>query len=74
MDNLEGKLKDIPASNIVNYDVINLSDDPGSLKVVPKRDVKRVDQKIDSSKTSISITMLLKEGVDRWQPISLHVI
>lgn len=35
-DNLEINLKDVPASNMVNYDEINLSDDPVRFKVIIK--------------------------------------
>lgn len=34
MDNLSDVLKDIPPSRIWNYDETNLSDDPGSKKVI----------------------------------------
>ena len=33
-DELTNELKDVPLSNIVNYDETNLSDDPGKRKVL----------------------------------------
>ncbi|KAG5875129.1 hypothetical protein JTB14_015456 [Gonioctena quinquepunctata] len=70
-DNLEINLKDFPASNIVNYDETNLSDDPGRLKVVCKRGVKRVDRIIDSSKTSTSIMIAVSGSEQLLKP---HVV
>ena len=38
--NVEQELKDMPASNIWNYDETNLRDDPGARKYVMKRGYK----------------------------------
>lgn len=39
-NNLEHSLNNIPPSNILNYDETNLSDDPGTIKVISKRGCK----------------------------------
>lgn len=36
-DELEKELKDVPPSNIINYDETNLCDDPGRKKLIFKR-------------------------------------
>lgn len=49
--------KNVPPSNIVNYDETNLSDDPGRHKVIVKRGIKHPERVINSSKVAISIMM-----------------
>ena len=39
-DNIDIELKDVPPSNIWNYDETNLRDDPGARKYVMKRRTK----------------------------------
>lgn len=56
-DNLEETLDEVPAANILNYDETNLTDDPGSKKVITKRGTKRVDRILDATKQSTSIMM-----------------
>lgn len=53
--NLESTLKDVPASQIINYDETNFTDDPGNVKVIVKRGVKHADRIMDTSKTSVSV-------------------
>lgn len=54
-DNLEKELANVPASNIVNYDETNLSDDPGRKKVISKRGCRYPERVMNSSKSSTSI-------------------
>uniref|UniRef100_A0A1B6GCB9 DDE-1 domain-containing protein n=1 Tax=Cuerna arida TaxID=1464854 RepID=A0A1B6GCB9_9HEMI len=54
-DNLQTELKDVPASNIVNYDETNLADDPGRKKVITRRGHKYPERVINSTKTSTSV-------------------
>ena len=54
-DNLQDALKDIPASNIMNYDETNLADDPGRRKVIAKRGSKYPERIINSTKSANSI-------------------
>lgn len=55
LDNLCEEIKDVTPERIFNYDETNLSDDPGSKKVVCKRGTKYVENIIDSSKSCVSI-------------------
>ena len=53
-DNVKLSLIDVEASNIINYDETNLSDDPGS-KVIMKRGTKYPERIMDSTKSSTSL-------------------
>ena len=52
---MEIELKDIPASNIFNYDETNVTDDPGSKLVITRCGKNHIEQKVHHSKSSISI-------------------
>ena len=59
-DNLQGTLKDIPTSHILNYDETNLSDEPGKKKVIAKLKNCKANQKypehvMNFTKSSTSI-------------------
>lgn len=54
-DRLEMSLKDVSSDNIINYDETNITDDPGSVKVICRRSAKHADRVIDTSKTSTSV-------------------
>lgn len=54
-DRLEAELRDVPSSNIINYDETNLSDDPGKHKVITKRGCKYPERVMNSTKCSISV-------------------
>ena len=54
-DNLTETLKDIPASNIVNYDETNLADDPGRKKIIIKRGSKYPERIMNHSKSATSL-------------------
>ncbi|KAI5692806.1 hypothetical protein M8J75_001569 [Diaphorina citri] len=54
-ENLQKELKDIPPGSIWNYDETNLSDDPGSKKVIAKRGSKYVETIANTSKTATSL-------------------
>lgn len=53
--NLEISLRDIPPSNIMNYDETNVSDDPGSTKSIFRRGIKYPERIINHSKGCISL-------------------
>ena len=53
--NLTESMKDIPASNVWNYDETNFSDDPGRKKAIHRRGLKYPERVMNSSKTSISV-------------------
>ena len=54
-DELEQALADVQPDNIYNYDETNVTDDPGVKTVVCRRGLKRVERKIQHSKSAISI-------------------
>lgn len=54
-DELEKELKDVPPSNIVNYDETNLCDDPGRKKLIFRRGCKYPERVMNSSKASTSV-------------------
>lgn len=54
-DHLERSLDNIPAQNIVNFDDTNFSDDPGSKKMVFRREVKYPERNINLTKGCISV-------------------
>lgn len=55
MENLAKELKDVPPSQIFNYDETNLTDDPGNKRVICKRGSKYVENICNSSKSSTSV-------------------
>lgn len=59
-NNLEKELKGVPASHIVNYDEINLSDDPGRKKVITRRGCKYPERVMNSTKASTSVMFAAK--------------
>lgn len=48
-------IKDVLPSNLVNYDDINLKDDPGKRKVITRRETKYPERVTNSSKRSTSV-------------------
>lgn len=54
-DELEKALAAAPAENIYNFDETNITDNPGVKTVVCRRGLKRVERKMQHSKSSISL-------------------
>jgi len=54
-DELEKSTANIPQSHIYNYDETNITDDPRSKTIICKRGLKRVERKIQHSRTAISL-------------------
>jgi len=54
-DHLEESIKDLPPSNIFNYDETNVTDDPGAKVVITRRGRNRVERKAHHSKSAIRI-------------------
>lgn len=54
-DNLLDTLKDVPPTNILNYDETNLSDNPGTSKFVFRKGVKHPERILNTTKSCISI-------------------
>ncbi|XP_049947042.1 uncharacterized protein LOC126452454 [Schistocerca serialis cubense] len=57
VEHLQVELKDMPPSNIWNFDGTNLTDDPGKKKVLTKRGSKYSGNICNSSKSSISVML-----------------
>ncbi|KAJ8882588.1 hypothetical protein PR048_014399 [Dryococelus australis] len=55
--NLAETLEEVDPSNVYNYDETNLTDNPGSKKVVTKRGLKYPEAVCNASKANISIMM-----------------
>ncbi|CAH0714205.1 unnamed protein product, partial [Brenthis ino] len=54
---LAKSLNGVPASNILNYDETNLTDDPGRKKILIKRGCKYPERVLNHTKASVSIMM-----------------
>ncbi|CAG4939341.1 unnamed protein product [Parnassius apollo] len=63
-DNLQATLKDIPPSNILNYDETNLSDNPSNLKCIFRRGIKYPERILNSSKSCVSIIFTVSAAGD----------
>lgn len=57
IEQLKTTIEGIPPENIFNYDETNLTDDPGSKKVIVKRGCKYPENICNKSKAAISIMM-----------------
>ena len=55
-NNLRDFLRDAPLGNIMNYDKINLCDDPKRKKVLAKQDLKHPERIMNSTK---SVTLII---------------
>ena len=71
-ENLKEAIKDIPPSNILNYDKTNLTDDPGSDKLIFKRGVKYPERIQNYSKGSISIMFCSTASGDMLEPYVVY--
>lgn len=54
-NNIENVIKDIPSSNIFNYDESNLADDPGKKRCIYRRGVKYPEKVMNHSKSCTTI-------------------
>lgn len=61
-ENLQETIKDVPASNIMNFDETNLSDNPGNSKCIFRRGVKYPERVLNSTKGAISIMFSATEA------------
>ncbi|KAG5890972.1 hypothetical protein JTB14_028650 [Gonioctena quinquepunctata] len=71
-DNLEECLTDVDPDNIINYDETNLTDDPGQVKVVVRRGVKRALRVMDNSKSSTSLMFAVTASGRRLPPYIVY--
>ena len=70
--NLEHELKDIPPTNIFNYDETNITDDPGSKSVVVPRGLRRVERVVEHSKQSTSVMFCGSADGDYLPPMVVY--
>ena len=68
---LKTTVKDIPPTNIINFDETNLTDDPGKKKMICKRGVRYPERIMNSSKSS---TSLMLAGTAAGQVLPLYVV
>lgn len=52
---LEKSMEGVQPNNIINYDETNLTDDPGAVRVISRRNAKHADRVIDATKSSTSV-------------------
>ena len=72
-NNVEQELKDVPATNIWNYNETNLRDDPGAQKYVMKRGTKYPEKVMDSSKVVSSVMFTSNAEGDVLPPCCLKI-
>lgn len=68
IDQLQKELKDILASNVIDYDETNLSDDPDQKLVIVRRGCKYPERAINSTKALISV-MFVATGNGTMLPL-----
>lgn len=54
-EHLRPNIENVPAENILNYDETNITDDPGSQKIIVRRGCKHASRIMDFSKASTSV-------------------
>lgn len=54
-DNLSKSLENVTPDSIINYDETNFTDDPGRTKVIVRRQCKRAEKILDTSKAATSV-------------------
>jgi len=70
--NLTDSIKDIPASNVWNYDETNFCDDPGRKKAIHRRGLKYPERMMNFSKTSISVMFCGNAEGDILPPYTVY--
>lgn len=71
-ENLKSTLADVPPDRIWNYDETNLTDNPGSKRVIIKRGVKYPERICNSSKSSISLMMAGSAAGELLPPYTVY--
>ncbi|XP_048481245.1 uncharacterized protein LOC119693967 [Plutella xylostella] len=70
--NLETSLKDVPDTNILNFDETNLSDDPGSKMCIFKKGTKHPERVMNASKSAVSIMFSVTANGDCLPPYVVY--
>lgn len=71
-DNLRRSIENIPASNILNFDETNLSDDPGSQKCLFRCGIKYPERVMNTSKTSLSVMIAISGSGSVLLPYTVY--
>ena len=70
-DNLTESINVLPATNIINYNEVNFSDNPGRLKLLFKRETKYSEQIKNQTKSSTSV---LFAGTATGKVLPLYIV
>lgn len=71
-DELEKELKDVPSSNMINFDETNLNDDPGQRLIITRRGCKYPERNMNSSKFPISVMFAASGDGDIPPPYTVY--
>lgn len=71
-NNAELALQEVKSTNLYNYDETNVTDDPGSRKVVVPRNTKRVERVQEHSRASISLMVCGNANGDLLPPMVVY--
>lgn len=71
-DNVKGVLNNCSPQNLYNYDETNVTDDPGSKKVLVPKGVRRVERVQSHSKQSISLMVCGNAAGDLLPPMVVY--
>ena len=70
--NISGVIQDTGPENIFNYDETNVTDDPGSKKVLVPRGARRIERVQEHSKMAISIMVYASASGELLPPFVMH--
>ena len=56
-DQIQTTIRDVELQNFFKYDKTNVSDNPGSKKVIVRQGLRRVECKVDHSKQFVSVML-----------------
>ena len=65
-------VKDVPPSNIYNYDETNILDDPGVKLVITRRGRNPIERKAQHSKSSVSVMFAGNAGGEFLPPMVVY--
>lgn len=71
-NNIELAIREVKCANLYNYDETNVTDDPGSRKVVVPRNTKRVERVQEHSRATISLMVCGNANGDLLPPMVVY--
>ncbi|KAI4460651.1 hypothetical protein MML48_5g00008305 [Holotrichia oblita] len=72
INNIDLAIKEVKSTNFYNYDETNVTDDPGSRKVVVPRNTKRVERVQEHSRATISLMVCENASGDLLPPMVVY--